>query len=106
MATASKVSLSTADCGEYHVSGITAESAAKASEVLQENHDNHHIFFNRSGFHSTSSLFHDLSPTPQCVTLYFSALVATLFTWIFSEIRMLNVHCEMFSCCQSRGCLL
>ena len=62
MATASKVKLSTADCGEYHVAGITAESAAKASELLQENHDRFHIFYHKSGFHSTSSTLHVVPP--------------------------------------------
>ena len=52
MATASKVKLSLDACGIFHVPGITQESAAKASEVLQENHDNHHIFMSKSGFHS------------------------------------------------------
>lgn len=61
MATASKVKLSTAECGEYHVPGITAESAAKASELLQENHDGHHIFFNKAGLHSTSDSLYVVS---------------------------------------------
>ena len=55
MATGSKVQLSLDACGVFHVPGITKESAAKASELLQENHDRHHIFFNADGFHSTSS---------------------------------------------------
>ena len=53
MATASKIQLSLEVCGEFHVPGISQESAAKASEVLQENHDFHHIFRNAAGFHST-----------------------------------------------------
>lgn len=52
MATASKVQLSSDHCGEFHVPNITQDSAAAASEVLQENHEIHHIFFNQSGFHS------------------------------------------------------
>jgi len=52
MATASRVQLSLNDCGEFHLPDITAESAAKGSEVLQENHENYHVFFNRAGFHS------------------------------------------------------
>ena len=55
MATASRVELSLDACGEFHVPGITKESAAKGSEILQENHDRHHIFFNADGFHSRSS---------------------------------------------------
>ncbi|KAI9822586.1 MAG: hypothetical protein M1827_000305 [Pycnora praestabilis] len=52
MATASKVQLSLSHCGEFHLPDITTESAAKASEILQENHEDHHIFFNQSGFHN------------------------------------------------------
>ena len=54
MATASKVQLS-ADVGdwpEYYRIGITEEQAKKASEVLQENHEQHHIFFSPAGFHN------------------------------------------------------
>ncbi len=54
MATATKVKLSTADAGVFHVKGIEEDAARKGSEVLQENHDRHHAFFNESGFHSTS----------------------------------------------------
>jgi hypothetical protein len=56
MATASKVELSTADAGIFHVAGISSDSARKGSEVLQENHDKHHAFYNESGFHSRSSI--------------------------------------------------
>jgi hypothetical protein len=52
MASASRVRLSLEACGEFHVPGITKESAAKATELLQENHERHHIFFNAEGFHS------------------------------------------------------
>ena len=52
MATASRIRLSSNTPGVFHVPNIAEVSAAKASEVLQENHDNHHIFFNQSGFHS------------------------------------------------------
>jgi len=34
--------------------GMNVAAAKKASELLQENHDNHHIFFNASGFHVSS----------------------------------------------------
>lgn len=54
MASASKVQLS-ADVGEwpeYYRSGITKEQAQKASELLQENHDRHHIFFHPDGLHN------------------------------------------------------
>ena len=52
---ASQVELSTENSGVFHVPNVTSESAAKASKVLQENHEKHHIFFNASGFHSTSA---------------------------------------------------
>ncbi|KAL8827789.1 MAG: hypothetical protein Q9191_002978 [Dirinaria sp. TL-2023a] len=52
MATASNIALSLDVCGEFHVPGISPESAAKASEVLQENHELHHIFRNAAGFHN------------------------------------------------------
>ncbi|KAJ9626409.1 hypothetical protein H2203_004041 [Taxawa tesnikishii (nom. ined.)] len=52
MATPSKVHLDVSESPEYHRPGITQESAKKASELLQENHEIHHIFFNQSGFHN------------------------------------------------------
>jgi len=55
MGSASRVKLSLEACGEFHVPGITKESAVKATELLQENHERHHIFFNAEGFHSMNS---------------------------------------------------
>src|SRR3954470_23974897 len=53
MATSSKVKLSIAEHPlAFFLPGITVESANKASELLQENHEKHHIFFNKSGFHN------------------------------------------------------
>ncbi|MCJ1417686.1 hypothetical protein MMC32_004030 [Xylographa parallela] len=52
MATSSKIVLTPALTGEYSFGKLTEASAKKASELLQENHDNHHIFFNKSGFHN------------------------------------------------------
>ncbi|KAI9763559.1 MAG: hypothetical protein M1840_000421 [Geoglossum simile] len=52
MATATKIHLTPSEAGMFHVPGITAESAAKASEVLQENHEKNHIFYNDEGFHN------------------------------------------------------
>lgn len=52
MATGSKVQLNLGEWPEYYLPDIQEESAKKASELLQENHDNHHIFFNQSGFHN------------------------------------------------------
>ena len=52
MATASHLELSTHDTGVYRGPFISAEAAKRASQVLQENHDNFHIFFNADGFHN------------------------------------------------------
>lgn len=52
MATASHVQLSTQDTGVFRRPVIDAESAKKASQVLQENHDKYHIFFNSDGLHN------------------------------------------------------
>lgn len=51
MATGSRVHLEASQRPQYYVKGLTAESAAKASELLQLNHEKHHVFFNQSGFH-------------------------------------------------------
>nr|POE63525.1 oxidoreductase afly [Quercus suber] len=51
MATASKVQLTLGEWPEYHRPGISVETSEKTSKFLQENHDQHHIFFNSSGFH-------------------------------------------------------
>ena len=70
MATALNIKLSLGECGEYHVPGITVESAIKASEILQENHEIHHIFFNDRGFHSMSfSLFSGVEFIMLCLSL-------------------------------------
>ncbi|KAL9611863.1 MAG: hypothetical protein Q9167_003517 [Letrouitia subvulpina] len=37
---------------QFRVSTITPNAASKASELLQENHDKHHIMFNNSGLHN------------------------------------------------------
>lgn len=52
MATGGTISLSPSTAGTYHVPSITSESSKKASELLQRNHDDNHIFFNESGFHN------------------------------------------------------
>jgi hypothetical protein len=55
MATASKVQLDASHQAAFNVAGIGSESARMASELLQENHDKHHIFFNKGGFHVRST---------------------------------------------------
>jgi hypothetical protein len=50
-ASASKVYLDASQQPEFYVKGLTVESAEKTSELLQVNHEKHHIFFNNSGFH-------------------------------------------------------
>ncbi len=51
MATSSKVQLALAERGVMKCPGATVEIARTASEILQENHERHHIFFNSDGFH-------------------------------------------------------
>lgn len=52
MATASHIELSTDSTGVFRGPVIKAESARTATQVLQENHDRYHIFFNSDGFHN------------------------------------------------------
>ncbi|KAJ4377491.1 hypothetical protein N0V83_000316 [Neocucurbitaria cava] len=52
MASGSKVHLEASQQPQFYVKGLTAESAEKTSKLLQVNHEKHHIFFNRSGFHN------------------------------------------------------
>lgn len=52
MATSRKIVLTPEDHGVFYSKGLTVKSAAKASEVLQENHDKFHITYNADGFHS------------------------------------------------------
>ncbi|EFQ85821.1 hypothetical protein CFE70_006479 [Pyrenophora teres f. teres 0-1] len=52
MATASKIQLSASQTPQFHVANLRRESATKASELLQINHEKHHIFFNQDGFHN------------------------------------------------------
>lgn len=52
MATAKKIHISpTSDTGVWST-GVTEDSARAASEVLQEDLEKHHVFFNNMGFHS------------------------------------------------------
>ena len=61
MATASKIQLSASQPTAFSLQGRTDESAKKASELLQENHEKYHIFFNKEGFHVRYFLFQSTS---------------------------------------------
>jgi hypothetical protein len=52
MATANSVKLQVGEQPEYHRPGMTSDTSRTASQLLQENHDRHHIFFNHDGFHN------------------------------------------------------
>lgn len=52
MATANRVLLTLGEWPVYYRPGILQESSNTVSELLQKNHDTHHIFFNSSGFHN------------------------------------------------------
>ena len=52
MATASHVHLDPAIAGVYHAPSIQSSSAKAASELLQKNHDDYHMYFNSDGFHN------------------------------------------------------
>ncbi|KIV86432.1 hypothetical protein PV11_02044 [Exophiala sideris] len=52
MATAAHIELNPAQAGVYHLPNISSESSKIGSQLLQENHDRYHMFFNRSGFHN------------------------------------------------------
>jgi hypothetical protein len=56
MATGSRVHLEASQQPQFYVKGLTAESAEKTSQLLQVNHEKHHIFFNRSGFHVSQAV--------------------------------------------------
>lgn len=52
MATANTVQLQLGQWPEYYRPGISNESTKKVSDLLQENHEKYHIFFNNEGFHN------------------------------------------------------
>jgi hypothetical protein len=52
MATASKIQLVRGQWPEYYRPAIQQDATNKASELLQKNHEEHHIFFNAEGFHN------------------------------------------------------
>lgn len=51
MATASTIKLLPSQAANFRLPNLSQESADKVSELLQINHEKHHIFFNQSGFH-------------------------------------------------------
>lgn len=53
MATATKIHLNPSTDAGIYSSNVTEDGARAASEVLQEDMEKHHVFFNDSGFHST-----------------------------------------------------
>lgn len=52
MTSGSRVHLEASHQPQYYVNSLTNESAEKTTELLQVNHEKHHIFFNKSGFHN------------------------------------------------------
>ena len=53
MATATKIQLSPPKDSGIYSAGVREDAAHTASEVLQEDMEKHHVFFNERGFHST-----------------------------------------------------
>ena len=51
MATPTTIKLSIANKPGFHSPKMSEVSAERASELLQENHEKHHIFFNEQHFH-------------------------------------------------------
>ncbi|KAK5020126.1 hypothetical protein LTR60_000813, partial [Cryomyces antarcticus] len=52
MATASTIHISLSEHPTFAVPALKADSAQITTELLQKNHERHHIFFNPSGFHN------------------------------------------------------
>jgi hypothetical protein len=51
MATPTKIRLDVSHQPTFCLPSMNEAAAKKASDLLQENHEKHHIFFNKSGFH-------------------------------------------------------
>ncbi len=51
MATESIILVPSSNLDLFDRKHVDTESAVKVSEVLQENHDSHHVFFNGVGHH-------------------------------------------------------
>jgi UDP-N-acetyl-D-mannosaminuronic acid transferase (WecB/TagA/CpsF family) len=56
MASSSKIHLTPSQQPVFYLPGISPETAELTSELLQENHEKHHIFFNYAGYHVRPSL--------------------------------------------------
>lgn len=56
MATTTKIHLTANEKPAFFVAPLRKDSAEKASELLQENHEKHHIYFNNDGFHVSASI--------------------------------------------------
>ncbi|KAI5358860.1 putative questin oxidase [Septoria linicola] len=52
MATASTVQLGSVDHPQFYREGLSQAATTKVNKLLQDNHEQHHIFFNASGFHN------------------------------------------------------
>ena len=50
--TLSQVSIQSSTPGLYHLPDLAADSAAKVSALLQENHEKHHVYKTDLGFHN------------------------------------------------------
>ena len=60
MASAATVHVTPPTVGGFGLKTLSNDSASKASEVLQANHEKHHIYFNREGFHGTFEVVRQL----------------------------------------------
>jgi hypothetical protein len=58
MATTTKISIKPSEVDIFEKSKIDSDAALKASQVLQENHELHHIFFTSSGLHVRPPVTH------------------------------------------------
>jgi hypothetical protein len=52
MASTSIVQISQDNLGVFHISNVPDETIRTANELLQANHEEHHVFFNDRGFHN------------------------------------------------------
>lgn len=52
MACASIVEISQDNVGVFHIPDVPDETIKTANELLQANHEQHHVFFNDRGFHN------------------------------------------------------